>query len=170
MQGGLYLRVSQNWVHNILSHRCPPLIAGPGTLETVAEAVKSRMPVLIVEGSGRAADAISYAWRLLHDDSPKARDHNRAGLRQKLRKLFPVGKDKGGNKEEPEQWDERLRKKTKVVLEIVLSKDSLSIFEMTRSDVENTVDRALLDAIIRALRVKPLDEQMLKDVPESDPR
>ena len=92
---------------------------GPGTLITVAEAVKTRMPVLIIEGSGRAADCVAYAWRLLHDGNPRARDYTRSGLRQRLRKLRPQNLAKG---ETANQWEAALKIATEDVLEIVLGK------------------------------------------------
>jgi hypothetical protein len=42
---------------------------GPITLKVVQEAIDSRTPVVVIEGSGRVADILSYAWRLVHDDS-----------------------------------------------------------------------------------------------------
>ena len=63
---------------------------GIGTLETVRQAVDLQTPVLAIEGSGRAADAIAYAWRLMHDGSPGGRDLTRAGLRQQARQLVCV--------------------------------------------------------------------------------
>lgn len=41
---------------------------GPVTLEVVAKAIEKRIPVVVVEGSGRAADILAYAWRMLHGE------------------------------------------------------------------------------------------------------
>lgn len=56
---------------------------GPNTLNTVRKAVESNTPVVVgtwgetsqpahskqvIEGSGRVADLLSYAWRFLHDE------------------------------------------------------------------------------------------------------
>ncbi len=39
---------------------------GPVTLQVVGQAVENNTPVVVIEGSGRAADLIAYAWRILH--------------------------------------------------------------------------------------------------------
>lgn len=46
---------------------------GPITLSIVEHAIRQGMPVIVLEGSGRCADVISYAWRFLHDPSISAR-------------------------------------------------------------------------------------------------
>ncbi len=57
----------------IVSHpnfTVPPYLAcvgGPGTINTAMSAVDEGTPVVTIEGSGMAADMISYAWRYLHD-------------------------------------------------------------------------------------------------------
>ena len=37
---------------------------GPGSLRTVLEGVKNKFPVIVVAGSGRAADVIAARWRM----------------------------------------------------------------------------------------------------------
>ncbi|KAK3607584.1 hypothetical protein CHS0354_034632 [Potamilus streckersoni] len=44
------------------------LEGGPGTLETVENALKENTPVVIVKGSGRAADILAYAIEYASDD------------------------------------------------------------------------------------------------------
>lgn len=39
---------------------------GPVTLDVVGQAIEKNTPVVVVEGSGRAADILAYAWRMLH--------------------------------------------------------------------------------------------------------
>ncbi len=39
---------------------------GPVTLQVVQKSIENNLPVVVVEGSGRAADILSYAWRMLH--------------------------------------------------------------------------------------------------------
>lgn len=46
---------------------------GPNTLQNVQNAVDAKIPVVLVEGSGRAADLLAFAYRLLHDESPKSK-------------------------------------------------------------------------------------------------
>lgn len=41
---------------------------GPGTLGTCLNSVKNDTPLVVVEGTGRAADVIAYAWHFLHGE------------------------------------------------------------------------------------------------------
>ncbi len=45
---------------------------GPVTLKQAEHSIQDRQPVVVMEGSGRMANVISYAWRYLHDTSPRA--------------------------------------------------------------------------------------------------
>ena len=38
---------------------------GPGTINTTLEASKVHTPIVLIDGSGQAADALTYAWRYL---------------------------------------------------------------------------------------------------------
>ncbi len=53
-------------------HKCPTVMiviqGGPGTMASALKAVQERTPLVVVDGSGKAATAISYAWRYLHSD------------------------------------------------------------------------------------------------------
>lgn len=40
---------------------------GPETLDTVEWALGTRVPVVVLEGSGGVADLLAFGWRLLHD-------------------------------------------------------------------------------------------------------
>lgn len=45
--------------------------------------------MVAIEGTGQAADLLAFAWRFLHDDSPKARTYTGAQLRNMVKKTFP---------------------------------------------------------------------------------
>jgi len=40
------------------------LEGGPNTIKTMAEAIKNNTPAVVIGGSGRAADVVSYAYNL----------------------------------------------------------------------------------------------------------
>ena len=40
---------------------------GPGTIGTAHDAILNGTPLVVVEGTGGAADVLAYAWRFLHD-------------------------------------------------------------------------------------------------------
>lgn len=39
---------------------------GPNTLKTAVESVKAGNPIVVIAGSGQAADILAYAWNYLH--------------------------------------------------------------------------------------------------------
>jgi hypothetical protein len=55
---------------------------GENTLQNVKNAVDSKIPVVLVEGSGRAADLLSFAYRFLHDESAKSKGFVSCGLQE----------------------------------------------------------------------------------------
>ena len=53
---------------------CVVVEGGPGTLETVMRALQTGTPAVIVEGSGRAADLLAYAYTNSHEIEIDATD------------------------------------------------------------------------------------------------
>lgn len=89
---------------------------GPNTLKSVKNAINSKLPVVLVEGSGRAADLLAFAYRFLHDESSESKDFTRAELCHRIRKVFPgIGEEIGS--------------KLKEVLEIVMVKKQVTTFD-----------------------------------------
>jgi len=77
----------------------------------------------VIEGSGRIADVLAYAWRFLHDDSKRAQGYTRGQLQDYIREVFP----RDVRKEETLQgWDARIEDATQNILQIVVQKDSVS--------------------------------------------
>ena len=58
---------------------------GHNTLQQVQLAILFGNPVVVVDGSGRAADCLTYAWRFLHDPSPQGRILTLRGLKGMVR-------------------------------------------------------------------------------------
>ena len=61
---------------------CVVVEGGPGTLETVMSALQSGTPAVIVEGTGRAADILAYAYWNSHEIEVEVSDH----LGEKIKK------------------------------------------------------------------------------------
>ena len=57
------------------------LEGGPGTLETVHQAIANNTPTVLVKGSGRAADILAYAYQNAKEEEFDAQD--REGKKQK---------------------------------------------------------------------------------------
>ena len=53
---------------------CLVLEGGPGTLETVKSAIQSGTPAVIVDGSGRAADILAYAYNNSREEEVEVKD------------------------------------------------------------------------------------------------
>ena len=39
------------------------LEGGPGTVKTMTEAIKKKIPAVVIDGSGRAADVVAFAYK-----------------------------------------------------------------------------------------------------------
>ena len=50
---------------------CVVIQGGPGTLDTAASTVRQGTPLVVVEGSGQAADVIAYAYKLQHNQGKR---------------------------------------------------------------------------------------------------
>lgn len=120
---------------------------GPGTLDTVKEANVLRTPVVVIEGSGRIADVLAYAWRFLHDDSKEAQGYSRGQLQDYIREVFPRNTKK---EETLEAWDTRIEAATRNILQIVVQEDSMTIYTISSGE---DIDAAMLRAML--LSVKP---------------
>eukprot|EP00043_Microstomoeca_roanoka_P018007 m.190040 g.190040 ORF g.190040 m.190040 type:complete len:1456 (+) comp16751_c0_seq1:63-4430(+) len=110
---------------------------GPGTLRTCLEAVRNKIPIVVVNGSGKAADAIAYGYNLKHNA------HNTEFSLDGLRTL--VKEDLSTTQEDGE-----IEKLVAQVLECCNNPDQVSIFEVDfygRHDVG--LDVAILDAVLR---------------------
>lgn len=114
---------------------------GLGTIEGVKNSLCRRIPVVIMEGSGRAADVISYAWRLFHDRDPASRLMSLGSLRKLVRKeLCGTG------------TEERLSELVADVMAMVQSRDQMTIYNAER----------YADSVQEALKTTPeLDHAIL---------
>lgn len=90
-----------------------------------------------------------YAYRYLHDTSPEGRYLSIAGLRMQIRKL---------RNPRVADWDERvLPELQESVLQLVLMPSQVTIYSLEedkRDNVLDGVDHALLESIVRSLKIK----------------
>ena len=137
---------------------------GTGTLESVKTAIAQRTPVLVIEGSGRIADVLAYAWRYLHDDQRAAQKFTRGQLMDLLMGVIPFKEKEPKSEEEKEkeiyneeiriynerkgEYDKEINKIMQDVLEIVLQKEMVSVFSIgTGQDFEAAMLETLLNSI-----------------------
>jgi len=130
---------------------------GPITLKIVEDSIKSGMPVVVLEGSGRCADVISYAWRFLHDTSISARTkYTEGGLRGEIRKL---GK----------KTLAAILATEKRVLSLVAVKSWVTVCTTSEkasrhSDDAVNLDGAILQAVVQSLTFKPKHDYSVKQI------
>ena len=125
---------------------------GAGTLTIVRDATRKQTPVVVMEGSGRVADVLCYAWRFFHDRSADARGLSLAGLRHVIRKADILGKST------PDDTNpELLRHCMDEVLRIVQVETHVQVYNPELVDLET----AVMEALSRSLRLT-LDRSMDK--------
>ncbi|XP_020927162.1 transient receptor potential cation channel subfamily M member 2 isoform X2 [Sus scrofa] len=116
---------------------CVVLEGGPGTLQTIYNAITHGTPCVIVEGSGRVADVIAQVAGLPISEITVCL------IQQKLGSLFP---------EMFETFTEsRIVEWTKKIQDIVRRRQLLTIFREGK-DGQQDVDVAILQALLKASR------------------
>ncbi|XP_042315429.1 transient receptor potential cation channel subfamily M member 2 isoform X2 [Sceloporus undulatus] len=118
---------------------CVVLEGGPGTLDTIYNAITNGTPCVIVEGSGRVADVIAQVANL---PSPKI---SISLIQRKLITFFKDGY---------EQFTEsKIVEWTKKIQDIVRNRQLLTIFREGK-DGQQDVDVAILQAMLKASRYR----------------
>eukprot|EP00043_Microstomoeca_roanoka_P012869 m.125275 g.125275 ORF g.125275 m.125275 type:complete len:1533 (-) comp15614_c1_seq2:98-4696(-) len=67
---------------------------GPGTLQTALQAVRQKTPLVVVDGSGLAADLIAYAYNFLHNPLSRYTSYTIEDLQQMVEKTFNAPPEK----------------------------------------------------------------------------
>ncbi|KAI8514536.1 Transient receptor putative cation channel sub M member 2 [Branchiostoma belcheri] len=123
------------------------LQGGPGTLESVYHGVSNNTPVVIVEGSGGAADILAYGFNHSKEEVVAVMGH--VGIkREQLEEVLEakIAAEFGGlnlSKNRLKQW-------TRWVVESIKKKQLLSIFEIDSRESTKNIDVAMLRALLRA--------------------
>ncbi|XP_014666350.1 PREDICTED: transient receptor potential cation channel subfamily M member 2-like [Priapulus caudatus] len=128
---------------------CIVVEGGPGTLENVYTAVLNDTPIVIVEGSGRAADLLVYAYKacktVTRDEidefgarkteiEPVIDDNLRYELLDKLSHEFGTT---------------HLQKRWNWLRQILKKRHLLSVFKLDSSESAQDIDIAVLNALLR---------------------
>ncbi|XP_062832545.1 transient receptor potential cation channel subfamily M member 2 isoform X1 [Anolis carolinensis] len=118
---------------------CVVLEGGPGTLDTIYNAITNGTPCVIVEGSGRVADVIAHVANLPISKISISR------IQRKLSTFF---------KDSYEQFTERkIVEWTKKIQDIVRNRQLLTIFREGK-DGQQDIDVAILQAMLKASRYR----------------
>lgn len=62
---------------------------GIGTLDTAYSAVLAETPLVVIDGSGQAADILAYAWNFTHSTDAKYSTYTVNGLEELIERSFP---------------------------------------------------------------------------------
>ncbi|KAL3875814.1 hypothetical protein ACJMK2_033729, partial [Sinanodonta woodiana] len=115
---------------------------GVNTMETVWKSVTANIPVLVLKGTGRAADFIAYGYRLQKQNSKKGKIKFLEKLKKKAESVF--------------QWKDKDKKENEIKncvdkLINILDKERrlINIFDINEADTKD-IDRAILDALLKA--------------------
>ncbi|XP_066271870.1 transient receptor potential cation channel subfamily M member-like 2 [Branchiostoma lanceolatum] len=117
---------------------------GPHTLKNVSEAVTREIPVVIAEGSGRAADIIAYAYR----------------RRKRIKEKEKISKDLWGRMSKAFDLLVDVEKHADMILNIVKHCSFVSLFKLEEGETLD-IDEALLRALLKAEKSDPENQLQL---------
>ncbi|XP_061167153.1 transient receptor potential cation channel subfamily M member-like 2 [Saccostrea echinata] len=139
------------------------LEGGPGTLETAHQAVANNTPIVIVQGSGRAADILAFAYQNSSGEEIEATDQE-----GKTKKITQTIFDASVEAEIRNQVEENFGKKNLVsycemVKETLKNRDLITVFEFSIGGRGSSkdIDKAILQALLRANKDQIFDQLKL---------
>ncbi|XP_062614395.1 transient receptor potential cation channel subfamily M member-like 2 isoform X2 [Saccostrea cucullata] len=139
------------------------LEGGPGTLETAHQAVANNTPIVIVQGSGRAADILAFAYQNSSGEEIEAMDQE-----GKTKKITQTIFDASVEAEIRNQVEENFGKKNLVshcemVKETLKNRDLITVFEFSIGGRGSSkdIDKAILQALLRANKDQIFDQLKL---------
>lgn len=119
-----------------------------------------------MEGSGRCADVIAYAWRLLHEDSPKGSLYNLQKLKAEI--LPILAKDVTGMYDgiryaphPPYDLCPKVDNELEALLNLVSLRDRITVFMV--KDTHESLDVAIINSIssVKSMEVGVKDPYQL---------
>ncbi|CAL1535900.1 unnamed protein product [Lymnaea stagnalis] len=120
---------------------------GVGTMETVYQSIKRNTPVVVIKGSGRAADLIALSIKITADpanpDMSKIPLDFDAIVRQTADKIF-VWKDQDTNK------DKKIQRCIDTLRMCLRKRNLINVYDLEKSESAQDIDRAILFALLKA--------------------
>ncbi|XP_078610415.1 transient receptor potential cation channel subfamily M member-like 2 isoform X3 [Branchiostoma floridae x Branchiostoma japonicum] len=124
---------------------------GPGTLKNTKEAVEKKIPAVIIDGSGRAADVIAYGFKRTRKKDNKPLTMEEVG--KKLMSTFELEYKPNGDP--PQKAYDLLDQLNYILQDPTL----VTVFSLQQADTMD-IDKALLHALLKAEKSHP--ESQLK--------
>lgn len=91
---------------------------GPGTLKTARNSVEVGTPLVVVDGSGQAADVLAYAWNFLHSSQAKCSSYTIDALEDLIKAMCRDEQDK-------QEREKKVRTTLHMTLETVHDRDKV---------------------------------------------
>ncbi|KAK3101394.1 hypothetical protein FSP39_003210, partial [Pinctada imbricata] len=143
------------------------LEGGPGTLETAHQAIANNTPVVIVEGSGRAADILAYAY--LNSQGEEVEVFDQKGQKKKVVQTIFEPSVEATIKEMIEANFTKKNSTTQceMVKECLKDRDLVTVFNLKEmsegggSRTSTDVDKAVLKALLKANKDQIFDQLKL---------
>ncbi|WAR05192.1 TRPM2-like protein [Mya arenaria] len=150
------------------------LEGGPGTLETVHQAILNNTPTVVVKSSGRAADILAYAYLNAKEEEIEAKDHE--GKRRKTMRRYLEDSVEITVKEmiEHEFGNKDTMTHLGRIRDCLMNSDLMSVYEMEGKGGVKDIDVAILQALFKANKNQVMDQLRLAlawnriDVAKSD--
>ncbi|KAK3605983.1 hypothetical protein CHS0354_019662 [Potamilus streckersoni] len=139
------------------------LEGGPGTLETVQNALKQNTPAVIVKGSGRVADILSYAFKYAETVEVDAKDKQGIAIKITEKHLSPsleaeIHKQMKDIKFCPDQdIDVNMQR----IKDCLAKSELIHIFEWDSGTGARDIDVAMLKALLKANKNQVMDQLKL---------
>ncbi|XP_066291309.1 transient receptor potential cation channel subfamily M member-like 2 isoform X2 [Branchiostoma lanceolatum] len=125
---------------------------GPGTLKNTKEAVEKKIPAVIIDGSGRAADMIAYGFKRTRKKDNKPLTMEEVG--KKLMSTFELEYDSSGD---PPRKAYALLDQLNYILH---DPTLVTVFSLQEADTMD-IDKALLHALLKAEKSHPESQLQL---------
>ncbi|WAR04383.1 TRPM2-like protein [Mya arenaria] len=127
---------------------------GPGTLKNVYQAILNNTPIVVVNGSGRAADILAYAYLNRKEVGNETKDH----VGEEHTTMFPYVEDKVKEMIKREFGnDETTETHLKRICECLNKSDLISVYEIEGKGGVKDIDVAILQALLKANKYKLMD-------------
>lgn len=121
---------------------------GPNSIETAAEAIENGTPVIIVDGTKRAAELLATAYKM----SQNVKWGDKRAVDSLAEKLLPIMR-RTVNSENKSNLDQ--------VLKIMEQRDLVTIFTLDSLKGEQTLARVILQALMKANKADPKSQLSL---------
>ncbi|XP_064594682.1 transient receptor potential cation channel subfamily M member-like 2 isoform X2 [Liolophura sinensis] len=138
------------------------LEGGPGTLETVYSSIRKGTPAVIVQGSGRVADILAYAYKNAHEEEVEVTDQEGRTVKRTIKGMDAQTEAEITQMIKDDFGERDLNTHVGRVRECLQNPDLLTVFQLDdMSSSSKDVDVAILKAMLKANSNQVMDQLRL---------